>query len=124
VFTFLFFSFLLLLPVFAEGKDGPTKQVELVRPESYAVRRFHEVIDQSLKNRPQSLQEKLLRQRALLQITQTRLGKLQDENNPSSEDSASDFSQTLFRALEARVDHHQKKIRRLEEKIRRNRRQK
>jgi len=88
--------------------------VELVRPESYAIRRFEEVLEAALEDLPKNTQERLIRERALLTIAQR-----QKEDLVSTR-RVEPTSSTL-RAIEARIDHHEKQVKLLEEEARKRR---
>lgn len=118
------FTSALYISVFAQTDFPPqNREIELVKPEDYSVRRFQEVIENYQENAPQSTQDRLIRQRALLEITQSRLSQLKQKKVESNDDLGTSVN-NLEKALGAKIDHHQKKIASLEKSIKKNRKKK
>lgn len=106
-------AILLCLQTTADPADN-NPQVELVRPDTYAVRRFEEVTTQYLEQQPESDQEKVIRERALLEITLRQINALEEKARQSDSEALIN----LIRALRAKEIHHKKRITRFEKEIR------
>lgn len=102
----------------AQPRTDSKKNVELIRPESYAIRRFNEIVEAAQNSKPDSLQERIIRERALLKLAETRLNEYRNPLNtdePETEETPAE-SPSLEKSLRARVDHHFKVLKRLEKK--------
>gem|GEM_PF-7093521 len=118
-------AFLATQAVYSKSKPNKHRQkvpgekkleVQFVRPEAYAIRRFGEIVKSYLKEIPNSAQDRLLRQRALLALTETKLQSI--ESKLSSDDpSNSNSTDNTFKSLEAKTDYHKKRIEFLERQI-------
>ena len=95
-------------------RENRERDVEWVRPEAYAIKRFQEVLANYEESQPASLQERLIRERALLAITEDRLKNVDVGLNQTQN---SELLQTQKKSLLARRDHHLKQLKNLEQKI-------
>jgi len=109
--VFCFFVTTLLAQSTRENRDH---DVEWVRPEAYAIKRFQEVLGNYEESQPASLQERLIRERALLAITEDRMKNVEIGLNQTQN---SEILQTQKKSLLARRDHHLKQIKNFEQKI-------
>lgn len=119
--TFVFFE----ISTFAADKSQGA--IEIVRPESYSIRRFQEVIRQSSTDEEKSPQEELIAMRAKWVIAQQRLQDLknryhQQQLAPPLNESAL-VKEVHLRSAQAQVDHYAKLVERNEGKILKEKRQ-
>jgi len=92
-------------------------KVQIIRPESYAVRRFSEVLETELAERSEAPKELLIRNRALFEIAKKKLLDLKDLELES--DSLS--LKNKIKAWEAKTDYYRKRTKALEETIKKTR---
>ncbi|MBN8554499.1 MAG: hypothetical protein J0L93_03560 [Deltaproteobacteria bacterium] len=100
----------------------PPSKVEIVRPETYAVKRFGEIVSNFQDRDELSPQEELISSRARLMIAQRKLSELQSP--PRKTDGKSDVKidkgemrEVRMKAARAEIDHYQHLVSRLEQKI-------
>jgi len=99
----------------------PQPMAELVDPQSYAIKRFQEVVSSSVGNEPKTIQERLISDRAHLVIVERELeAAISNQNDPNSvpsEKSEAAVKPQMAKALKARVDYYRKRIAALEERL-------
>lgn len=100
------------LPAQEEDTIEPSR-MEIVKPRSYAIKRFSEIISDYENNQPSRLSDRLIRNRALLNVAKREkssyLQKMTTEEKQPSEDRLKSF--------EAMIDHYEKKVAHLETRI-------
>lgn len=92
-------------------------KIQIIRPESYAIRRFSEIIETEMDERSEPATDRLIQNRALFEISKKKLLDLKD----LSLESDSQNLKNKIKAWEARTDYFRKRIKFLEEKIKKDR---
>lgn len=101
------------------------ERVEIVRPESYGIKRFGEIIQEYQSSQPTSLQELIIENRAKLVIAEQKLITLKERKKSPAvtpEGEVISVKDTQIRAYQARVDHYENLVSRLEAQILREKR--
>lgn len=109
-------SYLLSLGLFLVSQEEDPA-VSFVPADSYAIRRFAEVIEDFQTSEQMSLREKLIQRRAKLLLTEQHLDELDHPMDPAVEGTIGLSKESMKKALEALADHLTKEIRRLEAQV-------
>lgn len=94
-------------------------QADLVSLEAYSIRRFGEVLESAVEDTEATPQERLIALRAKLAIAERHYADLQAKrkNAKTSQEQEAAPRVVQLRAAEARIDHYQAVIRRIEQSV-------
>lgn len=114
----------MLLTAASQADKG---SVEIIRPESYSIRRFQEIIQNANLTEEHTSQEQLISMRARLIIARQKLQDLKtrsaQQQLSANQNEAPQIKEVHIRAAQAQVDHYAKLVDRYEDRILKEKRQ-
>lgn len=98
-----------------EEEDFSPKNLELVQPRAYAIKRFEEIVSDYQSNQGSRPSDRLIRKKALLNASQ----REKDRYLSQFQDSDQEADRRRVNAYRVMVDHYAKRVKELENQIRR-----